>query len=522
MFKKATTPATASADENGEGEDLNYRYCDLSILPPAPQSTKHLVSLILSHNRFEIVPPEICNHKTLKHLYLSSNQIKTLPARISELTKLETLCLEANLLTSHAIEDAKLDKLVNLSKLLLVGNQLTTFPESICGITKLTRLGLSHNQLTEIPDKITKLTNLQWLGLAYNRLKTLNPLIAKIPTLRGVTLAGNDFEREWSEASKMRNLVSVMHVSPDHIPEEAGVTKPEHNLVVTTTATGPTELEMKKLFAIPGPFSAGHESRYSMTSISTSMSSISNESHTLHEESALIMPTVPEGETLPGSGLSINAETASAFNLGGNKPIVPSPLATESLNAQSDDVQQQQQPGIPTISADDDGLEKEGTGSDDESKGPANPNIQRLRGNSGASLSATNQREGSIASMGVEEVFRCGTCSKEIDAEYVSACDKTYHPECFTCATCTEMLNEFFEYEGKAYCPTHIHAAKGLLCFSCNKPLTTDYLLASGKGFHTECFVCSKCKTSLETRPWMGDDHGILTCFDCLGSMNLP
>jgi paxillin len=99
---------------------------------------------------------------------------------------------------------------------------------------------------------------------------------------------------------------------------------------------------------------------------------------------------------------------------------------------------------------------------------------------------------------------KCGSCDQAITDEVVTALGKSFHANCFVCAEpgCKFPLTNggsFFDYNGKPYCETHYHAARGSLCGSCQKPITGRCLTAIGKRFHPEHFVCAFCKRQLGT-----------------------
>eukprot|EP00158_Paraphelidium_tribonemae_P007451 Partr_v1_DN28252_c0_g1_i1_m75411 putative transforming growth factor beta 1 induced transcript 1 len=99
---------------------------------------------------------------------------------------------------------------------------------------------------------------------------------------------------------------------------------------------------------------------------------------------------------------------------------------------------------------------------------------------------------------------KCATCDKAILDEVISALGKSFHADCFLCAetNCKVLLTDsgtFFDYNGKPYCETHYHSARGSLCASCQKPITGRCITAIGKKFHPEHFVCAFCKKNLGT-----------------------
>jgi internalin A len=62
------------------------------------------------------------------------------------------------------------ERLLALTKLDLINNQLTTFPDSLGQLTALTELDLSDNPLTDLPESIKQLTKLEVLNRFYRRM----------------------------------------------------------------------------------------------------------------------------------------------------------------------------------------------------------------------------------------------------------------------------------------------------------------------------------------------------------------
>jgi Leucine-rich repeat (LRR) protein len=101
----------------------------------------------------------------LTKLHLLENQLTELPKEIGNLSNLRELNLGNNQLTELPKE---IGNLTNLTKLDLWNNQFTELPKKIANLSNLTRLSLRDNQLTELPKEITNLTNLTKLGLKDN------------------------------------------------------------------------------------------------------------------------------------------------------------------------------------------------------------------------------------------------------------------------------------------------------------------------------------------------------------------
>ncbi|KAJ8564320.1 hypothetical protein ON010_g7024 [Phytophthora cinnamomi] len=109
----------------------------------------------------------------LTELYVRNNELSNLPAGIGELSKLESLYLEDNKLTSEGIPDEVAQLSGTLAGLCLHRNLLTTFPVSLCQLIQLEELYLDDNALEYLPEEIGMLQNLKELDILGNKLTTL-------------------------------------------------------------------------------------------------------------------------------------------------------------------------------------------------------------------------------------------------------------------------------------------------------------------------------------------------------------
>ncbi|XP_067140389.1 paxillin-like isoform X2 [Centruroides vittatus] len=94
---------------------------------------------------------------------------------------------------------------------------------------------------------------------------------------------------------------------------------------------------------------------------------------------------------------------------------------------------------------------------------------------------------------------KCGGCKGPITENYISALDKSWHPDCFKCRECHAPFEKgsFYDHEGEPYCEYHYHETRRSLCASCQKPITGRCVTAMFRKFHPEHFVCSFCLKQL-------------------------
>ena len=113
----------------------------------------------------------------LRRLDLTNNQLSSLPVAIGNLINLEILYLHTNQLSSLP---ATIGNLINLEVLYLENNQLSSLPATIGNLIDLQLLYLHNNQLNSLPATIGNLINLTELCLLNNQLSSLPSEILNI------------------------------------------------------------------------------------------------------------------------------------------------------------------------------------------------------------------------------------------------------------------------------------------------------------------------------------------------------
>ncbi|KAF4789286.1 Actin-binding LIM protein 2 [Turdus rufiventris] len=80
----------------------------------------------------------------------------------------------------------------------------------------------------------------------------------------------------------------------------------------------------------------------------------------------------------------------------------------------------------------------------------------------------------STGSFPVQNLRNCGGCGSEIkNGQSLVALDKHWHLGCFKCNTCGKLLNaEYISKDGVPYCETDYHAKFGIRCDNCEKYIT--------------------------------------------------
>ncbi|KAB0354282.1 hypothetical protein FD755_022820, partial [Muntiacus reevesi] len=90
---------------------------------------------------------------------------------------------------------------------------------------------------------------------------------------------------------------------------------------------------------------------------------------------------------------------------------------------------------------------------------------------------------------------RCGGCGAEIkNGQSLVALDKHWHLGCFKCKTCGKQLNaEYISKDGLPYCEADYHTKFGIRCDGCEKYITGHVLEAGEKHYHPLCALCVRC-----------------------------
>lgn len=110
----------------------------------------------------------------------------------------------------------------------------------------------------------------------------------------------------------------------------------------------------------------------------------------------------------------------------------------------------------------------------------------------------------------------CGHCEKPITGRYITAMDRLWCENHFVCKGCEKKIEGTFYPKGegddkKPYCRNcagitdENDPSKGD-CYACGKALAGSLLTAMGHKFHKECFVCTKCKQSLQGQQFFEKD----------------
>ncbi|CDK25929.1 unnamed protein product [Kuraishia capsulata CBS 1993] len=92
----------------------------------------------------------------------------------------------------------------------------------------------------------------------------------------------------------------------------------------------------------------------------------------------------------------------------------------------------------------------------------------------------------------------CHTCQKAIRGPYITALNRKFHPEHFSCEVCHQVFDaeDYYEYDNAIYCHYHYSKLYASHCEACNSAILKQYveLWRGGRQqqWHPECFMVHK------------------------------
>ena len=120
----------------------------------------------------------------------------------------------------------------------------------------------------------------------------------------------------------------------------------------------------------------------------------------------------------------------------------------------------------------------------------------------GNQSSGRSQSGGSAGKSAGGTVRMCKKCGETLTGQFVRALGGTYHLDCFKCADCGQIVaSKFFPVDAEdgsgqyPLCETDYFRRLGLLCYECGGALRGSYITALDRKYHIEHFTCSVCPT---------------------------
>ncbi|KAJ9660803.1 Rho-type GTPase activating protein Rga1 [Neophaeococcomyces mojaviensis] len=128
----------------------------------------------------------------------------------------------------------------------------------------------------------------------------------------------------------------------------------------------------------------------------------------------------------------------------------------------------------------------------------------------GRSRSRTNSNKGHRT---------CRKCGEPLTGQFVRALGGTFHLDCFKCKDCGQIVaSKFFpvdEEDGSGQfplCETDYFRRLDLLCFDCGGALRGSYITALERKYHIEHFTCSVCPTIFGAQDSYYEHDGKVYC----------
>ncbi|RMZ86516.1 hypothetical protein DV736_g6258, partial [Chaetothyriales sp. CBS 134916] len=114
----------------------------------------------------------------------------------------------------------------------------------------------------------------------------------------------------------------------------------------------------------------------------------------------------------------------------------------------------------------------------------------------------SRSRNGSSGKSPGGSVRICNKCREPLIGQFVRALQGTFHLDCFKCADCGQIVaSKFFPVDADdgsgqyPLCETDYFGRLDLLCFKCGGALRGSYITALDRKYHIEHFTCSVCPT---------------------------
>ncbi|EMD35535.1 hypothetical protein CERSUDRAFT_75110 [Gelatoporia subvermispora B] len=98
-------------------------------------------------------------------------------------------------------------------------------------------------------------------------------------------------------------------------------------------------------------------------------------------------------------------------------------------------------------------------------------------------------------------ILSCGGCGGQLVGRTVSAMGARWHPACFRCCVCMELLENLSGYEkdGRAYCHLDYHERFAPKCYHCQTTIVDERFITldddelGQRTYHEQHFFCAEC-----------------------------
>ncbi|TEB36504.1 RhoGAP-domain-containing protein [Coprinellus micaceus] len=93
----------------------------------------------------------------------------------------------------------------------------------------------------------------------------------------------------------------------------------------------------------------------------------------------------------------------------------------------------------------------------------------------------------------------CAKCDMALRGSYITACNKKFHVEHFTCSVCTTLFgpqDSYYEHDGDVYCHFHYSTRFATKCAGCNSAILKQFVEINRNSrdecWHPECYMINK------------------------------
>ncbi|TFK32780.1 LIM domain-containing protein [Crucibulum laeve] len=138
--------------------------------------------------------------------------------------------------------------------------------------------------------------------------------------------------------------------------------------------------------------------------------------------------------------------------------------------------------------------------------------------NSGSSLHSNPSRAPPSSASTSLSSSSCFACGKPMQGPFVRALNTVFHLNCFKCMDCGDVVaSKFFPIEGAdgkqhPLCERDYFRRLNLLCEKCGMALRGSYITACNKKYHVEHFTCSLCPTLFGPQDSYYEHNGDVFC----------
>ncbi|KAJ0409310.1 hypothetical protein ATCC90586_007588 [Pythium insidiosum] len=227
--------------------DLGLERNKISSLPEAICQLPYLEVLRVDENALESLPnnfaPET-QHVDAK-LEEIDMRIKSLEAQLDDFAisqakrQLTAFPVQAYHLEEHLEKDEKRWECVDLVKIDLSHNSISSISDEIGALTTLTSLKLCQNKLVELPEALFELTALTYLDLSHNQLQgSLSERLGNLVNLKELSLGTNRIQQLPESLGQLSNLevLRLEENKMEKLPQSIGNLRRLNTLVAHTNS----------------------------------------------------------------------------------------------------------------------------------------------------------------------------------------------------------------------------------------------------------------------------------------------